>query len=86
MTLQYQRREYDRQEPYKNSYLILEETIPAGCSVLEQSIQGGVLDYEIRDGRILFYLNKLLPVVKTSAFFQATLFELGPYFLATLHI
>ncbi len=57
VTLHYHRREYDRQEPYKNSSLILEEPIPAGCSVLKDSIQGGVLDYEIRDGKIVFYLN-----------------------------
>ena len=57
VTLEFNRRNYDRHQPYKNHHLIVEEPIPAGCTVLEQSIQGQLLDYEIRDGKIVFYLN-----------------------------
>jgi TolA-binding protein len=57
VTLQYHRREYEDRQPYRNHQLILEEPIPAGCTVLTQSIQGGFLDYEIGDGKIIFYLN-----------------------------
>jgi len=57
VSLQYHRREYEDRQPYRNQRLILEEPIPAGCTVLTQSIQGGFLDYEIGDGKIVFYLN-----------------------------
>ncbi|MCP4396090.1 MAG: tetratricopeptide repeat protein, partial [bacterium] len=57
VTLEYTRRHYDREQSGKNNRLILEEPIPAGCSVLEQSLTGGFVDYEIKDGKILFYLN-----------------------------
>ncbi len=57
VTLEQNRREYDNEHPYTNERVILEEPIPAGCSVLEQSIQGDYLDYEIADGRIIFYLR-----------------------------
>ncbi|GAK57091.1 alpha-2-macroglobulin-like [Candidatus Vecturithrix granuli] len=57
VTLQFQRREFDTEHPYINVRLILEEPLPSGCTVLSQSIQGQLLDYEIADGKILFYLN-----------------------------
>ena len=57
VTLEYNRRDYDREHSEKNHRLMLEEPLPAGCSVLEQSLKGGFADYEIRDGKILFYLT-----------------------------
>ena len=57
VNLHYQRREYEDRQPYRNRRLIITEPLPAGCTVLEQSIQGGFLDYEIGDGQIVFYLN-----------------------------
>ena len=57
VTIEYNRRHYDREQPYRNQRLIIEESIPAGCTVLRPSIQGGFLDYEIGDGKIVFYLN-----------------------------
>ena len=57
VTLEYSRRQYDYEQPYKNPALILEEPIPAGCTVLQQSVRGNFLDYEIGDGKIVFYLT-----------------------------
>ncbi len=57
VTLNFQRREFDTEHPYTNARLILEEPLPSGCTALSQSIQGQLLDYEIADGKILFYLN-----------------------------
>ena len=57
VTLHFQRREFDAEHPYTNARLILEEPLPSGCTALSQSIQGQLLDYEIADGKILFYLN-----------------------------
>ncbi|MEK7487624.1 MAG: alpha-2-macroglobulin family protein, partial [Planctomycetota bacterium] len=53
--------EYSPQRYYEtyDSYLVLEEPLPGGATVLEPSIQGNFQSYEIRDGRIYFYLNDI---------------------------
>lgn len=47
--------------PRRNSgngdYLILTETIPSGCTILDGSVQGAFERYEIEPGRIRFYLG-----------------------------
>ena len=57
VTVEYSRRQYDYDQPYRNQPLIIEEPIPAGGMVLEQTIQGNVTDYEIRDGKLMLYLQ-----------------------------
>ena len=57
VTVEYSRRQYDDDQPYRNQPLIIEEPIPAGGMVLEQTIQGNVTDYEIRDGKLTLYLQ-----------------------------
>lgn len=44
-----------RDEP--NDYLILTEPIPAGCSVLQESVQGSFERFEIEPGRINFFIG-----------------------------
>lgn len=55
VVLSYYPQRYD--ETY-DSYLVLEEFIPGGTTILEPSIQGDFQNYEIRDGKIRFYLNQ----------------------------
>ena len=57
VTLQYQQQHYDDNLPAANPQVILEEPLPGGGMVLAQSVQGNFLDYEIQDGKILFYLE-----------------------------
>ena len=57
VTVEYNRRQFDYDRPYMNQPLIIEEPLPAGAMALEQSIQGDLLDHEIRDGKLMLYPN-----------------------------
>ncbi|MEK7487528.1 MAG: alpha-2-macroglobulin family protein, partial [Planctomycetota bacterium] len=41
----------------QEGYLFLEQPIPGGTTILEPTIQGDFENYEMRDGKILFYLG-----------------------------
>ena len=47
---------YERSKPLR-AYLMLVEPIPAGCTVLEESISGTFDRFEIADGSITFYIG-----------------------------
>lgn len=46
-----------RRNEDNGDYLILTETIPAGCAVLDGSVTGAFERYEIESGRIRFYIG-----------------------------
>ncbi|MDP2898061.1 MAG: alpha-2-macroglobulin family protein, partial [bacterium] len=50
-------RSYDDRTPEENDYLILEESIPSGTTVLANSISGNFAYYTLGDGRITFYFG-----------------------------
>jgi len=50
-------RRYDRRKPEEDDYLILEESIPSGTTVLENSISGNFAYYTLGDGKIVFYFG-----------------------------
>ncbi len=50
-------RRYDSRKPEEDDYLILEESIPSGTTVLENSIYGNFAYYTLGDGRIVFYFG-----------------------------
>jgi uncharacterized protein YfaS (alpha-2-macroglobulin family)/outer membrane protein assembly factor BamD (BamD/ComL family) len=50
-------------------YIIVREPIPAGCSVVEQSIQGGFERYELLPGEIVFYAGN-------RRYFNSIIYEL----------
>jgi uncharacterized protein YfaS (alpha-2-macroglobulin family)/TolA-binding protein len=47
-----------------DSYLILEEPLPGGSTVLEPSLTGDFENYEIHKDRIVFYLNKAYGTIR----------------------
>lgn len=57
VTVEYNRRQFDYDRPYMNQPILIEEPLPAGAMALEQSIQGDLLDHEIRDGKLMLYPN-----------------------------
>jgi hypothetical protein len=55
--LSFPRQRYNEGGPSAYPYLVVTEPIPAGCTVDEQSIQGGFERYELGPGSITFYLG-----------------------------
>ena len=58
VSVSFRRRNYDYNRPYTASLLTMEEPIPAGCKVIEKSVRGNYMHFNILNDRIVFYFGR----------------------------